>query len=214
MAEPLVLPRVKVCGLRRAADARAAVAAGADAIGLVIHPASPRHLEEREATALAAALPPGVLPVLVCVDALPRRLERLALRVGARAVQLCGGEHAPDWRAFPLPVLRRLAVDAQADRELDAWRDVACGFVLDQPGAPGGTGRGVDLERAARLAAAAPCLLAGGLDASGVAAAVARVRPAGVDASSRLESAPGVKDPARLDAFVRAARAALQEVTA
>jgi len=214
VAEPLRLPRVKVCGLRRAEDVAAAASAGADAIGLVLHPPSPRHVEPREAAALVASLPPGVLPILVTVGARPDALASLARDVGARAVQLCGAEHAADWRGFTLPVLRRLPVDASAEAELDEWCDVAAGFVLDHPAAAGGTGRAVDLALAARLAAAVPCLLAGGLDAANVGAAVERVRPAGVDASSRLESAPGLKDPARIAAFVRAALAAFVEVTA
>jgi phosphoribosylanthranilate isomerase len=214
VAERLRLPRVKVCGLRRTEDAAAAVAAGADALGLVLHPPSPRHLEPREAAELVATLPPDVLPVLVTLERAPEALERLARDLGVRAVQLCGAEHAADWRGFPLPLLRRLPVDASAEAELDEWCDVAAGFVLDHPAAPGGTGRDVDLDLAARLAAAAPCLLAGGLDAGSVSAAVERVRPAGVDASSRLESAPGAKDPARIAAFVRAALAAFQEVNA
>lgn len=214
MAEPFRLPRVKVCGLRRPEDALAVAAAGGGAVGLVLHPPSPRHLEAHEAATLVAALPDHVLPVLVTVDASPAELGRAADACGARAVQLCGNEHAEDWRSFPLPVLRRVAVDQHAERELERWYDVAAGFVLDHPAAAGGTGRCVDLELAARLAASAPCLLAGGLDAQSVAAAVERVRPAGVDASSRLESSPGVKDPARVAAFVRAGLAAMQEVTA
>jgi len=214
VGEVFRLPRVKVCGLRSPREALAVVALGAEAVGLVARPPSPRHVGEHAAARLVSVLPARVLPVLVTVDTSPAALERLARVVGARAVQLCGVEHAQDWRAFPLPVLRRLPVDEQAEGELDAWCDVAAGFVLDHPASPGGTGRRVDLGLAARLAAVAPCLLAGGLDAHSVGPAIEHVRPAGVDASSRLESAPGVKDSARVAAFVRAALAALEEVTA
>jgi phosphoribosylanthranilate isomerase len=160
VAESFRIPRIKVCGVRNAADAVAVASAG------------------------------------------------------VRAVQLCGDELARDWTSFPLPILRRIAVRPGAERELDSWLGIAAGFVLDHPAGPGGTGRAVELELAAQLASRAPCLLAGGLDASNVAGLVERVRPAGVDASSRLESAPGVKDPARVADFVRAARAALAEVPA
>ena len=214
MAEPLRLPRVKVCGLRRRDDVQAVVAAGGEAIGLVAHPSSPRHLDAVSAAGLVAALPDGVLPVLVTVEGSPEEVEREARAFGARAVQLCGRQEPRDWGAFPLPLLRRIGVAGGAERELERWRDVAAGFVLDHPQAPGGTGRAVDLELAARLAASAPCLLAGGLDAHSVGAAIERVRPAGVDASSRLESSPGVKDPARIVAFVRAALTALEGVHA
>jgi phosphoribosylanthranilate isomerase len=214
MAEPFRLPRIKVCGVRAIADAVTVVAAGGDAIGLVRHAPSPRHLEPIQAGLIVAAVPSRVLAVLVAVDAEPAELERAAQLAGAGAVQLCGSERAQDWRWFALPILRRIAVEPGAELELERWSAIASGFVLDHPAAAGGTGQGVDLDLAARLAARAPCILAGGLDASNVALAVERVRPAGVDASSRLESTPGLKDPARIEAFVRAARAALEEVAA
>jgi phosphoribosylanthranilate isomerase len=90
---------------------------------------------------------------------------------------------------------------------IESWRGIAAGFVLDHPSSAGGSGREIDLAIAAELARLAPCLLAGGLDERNVAERVRAVRPAGVDASSRLESAPGHKDPARVTAFIRAARA-------
>jgi len=214
VAEGLTLPRIKVCGLTDAEAARAAAAAGADAIGLVHFAPSPRSLTADEAARLVAGLPEGVLPVAVLVDATPETALAFAQEAGARAVQLCGTERAADWRGFPLAVLRRVAVAEGAAGELAAWRGVALGFVLDHPAGPGGSGRAVDLELAARLAAQAPCLLAGGLDEHNVSARVHAVRPAGVDASSRLELAPGRKDAERVRAFVAAAHAALVEVEA
>ena len=133
---------------------------------------------------------------------------------GASCAQLCGDEDPQAFCELDAPILRRLAVDASAFAELDRWRDVAQGFVLDHPAAAGGTGRAVELELAAELAAQAPCLLAGGLDPDNVAERVRRVRPAGVDASSRLERTPGEKDPERVARFVEAAATALQEVHA
>jgi len=214
VAEPFRMPRVKVCGVRTPDVALAVARAGGDAIGLVEHRPSLRHLEPREAAALIEALPAGLSSILVVVDATPESLERSARAAGVNAVQLCGDERARDWTSFPLPILRRIAVQRGAERELEDWVGVAAGFVLDHPASAGGTGRSVDLELATQLAARAHCLLAGGLDGSNVAACVERVRPVGVDASSRLESAPGVKDLERVDAFVRAARAALAEVPA
>ncbi|HVS18678.1 MAG TPA: phosphoribosylanthranilate isomerase [Planctomycetota bacterium] len=214
MASPPPTPRIKVCGLRDLSAARAALEAGADALGLVHHAASPRHVAPDAARALIAALDTDALCVGVLLDLDPRDALQLARAMGVGALQLCGSEDPRDWGDFELPLLRRLAVDASGERELERWRGVAAGFVLDHPAVPGGGGRAVDLAQAARLARLAPCLLAGGLDRDSVAAAVAAVRPAGVDASSRLESAPGVKDVARVRAFVRAAGAALAEVTA
>ena len=104
-----------------------------------------------------------------------------------------------------------MAAAENAEAEIAAWQGIAAAFVLDHPSAPGGTGLGVDAARAAILARLAPCLLAGGLDEINVRARVHAVAPAGVDASSRLEISPGIKDPARVAAFVRAAVETLQE---
>lgn len=213
------LPRIKVCGLTRRLDVEAALAAGADALGFVHYRPSPRNLTPEAAARLieplgAGATPVLVVPVLVVVDATPERGRALMETTGARALQLCGEQRAPAWVGFDWPILRRLPVGPGAEAEQEAWAGVAAGFVLDHPGGPGGSGHRVDLERAAALAARAPCLLAGGLGPADVAARVAAVRPAGVDASSRLESRPGEKDPVALRAFVRAARSALDRVHA
>jgi phosphoribosylanthranilate isomerase len=209
MADARPLPRVKVCGLTRPEDLAAAVAAGCDAVGLVEHPPSPRAVAARRARELTGELPPEVLPVGVFVDRSPAEVERWLRAAGARAAQLCGAERAEHWRSFAFPLLRRLAVADGALEELERWEGTADGFVLDHPSAPGGTGRAVVLLSAARLASLAPCLLAGGLDGDNVAERVAAVRPAGVDASSALESGPGRKDAGRLRSFVENARRAL-----
>lgn len=205
----VAFPFVKVCGVRTGADAAPALRAGLSAVGLVAHPASPRHVSFDQASAVIAAVPPSVLTVVVLVDRDRALAERWIEKTGAGAVQLCGHEDPAQWTGFRAKVLRRIAVAEGAEREIEAWRSVAALYVLDHPASPGGTGQEVDLARAADLAARAPCLLAGGLDANNVAEYVARVRPHGVDASSRLESAPGKKDPALVLAFVRAAHAAL-----
>ncbi len=207
------MPTVKVCGLTREADLAAAVAAGADAIGLVHYAPSPRHLAPERIEELARAVPEGVLAVLVLVDARPGEAFALAEGAGVGCLQLCGAEQPEDWADAPVPLLRRVGVGEQAGTaaraELDLWSDVAAGFVLDHASSPGGSGRTIDTTLAAGLARRAPCLLAGGLDADNVAGRARRVRPAGVDGSSRLESAPGHKDHDRVRAFVRAAREAL-----
>jgi phosphoribosylanthranilate isomerase len=198
------LPRVKVCGVTVLADVEGGFAHGVDAVGLVRHARSPRYLPEDAAAKLAASLPPGILAVEVLVDAEPDDVS-----MWASVVQLCGGEPPERWFDFRLPILRRLPVEPGSEVILDAWAGVAAGFVLDHPSGPGGTGREVDLALAAELARRAPCLLAGGLDETTVGERIRRVRPAGVDASSRLETAPGRKDPARVAAFAREAASAL-----
>ena len=206
------LPRVKVCGLRRSSEVEAATAAGADAIGLIAVRSSPRFIEAKEARALIQALPSGVQAVAVFTDTTPAEVKAWFATAGADAVQLCGNEQSSQWRDFPVPILRRIAVDNTADDEIERWRRVAAGFVLEHPSQAGGSGLPVDLERAAALCRLGACMLAGGLDATNVAARIRSVVPRGVDASSRLESTPGRKDPALIQAFVLAARAAFEEL--
>jgi len=204
--------RVKVCGLTREEDVAAAIAAGASALGFVEHPPSPRAVTRERGQALIATIAGRVASVAVLVDRDPDFAAAWMRASGATMVQLCGRERAEAWRGFEHPILRRVAADERAEEEIAAWQGIALAIVLDHPSAPGGTGLGVDLARAAILALSAPCLLAGGLDQTNVRARVFAVRPVGVDASSRLEMAPGIKDPARVAAFVRAARETLREI--
>lgn len=202
-------PWIKVCGLTRAADVERAMAGGANLLGFVHYPPSPRSVSLERAAALIAAVPAGFVPVLVVVDPSPAELGDWVESTGAGAVQLCGSESPSAFADLAVPVLRRVGVGPGAADELRTWRSVARAFVLDHPAAPGGTGRGVDLEQARELSASAPCLLAGGLEGGNLEERVARVLPAGVDAASRIEASPGVKDPAALDAYLTAARRAL-----
>ena len=206
------LPRVKVCGLTQAADAHVAIAAGADALGAVHFPPSPRSVEAEAMAVIFAGLPKGVLTVAVVVDLDPAQATSFVARSQVHALQLCGAQHAAAWVDCPTPLLRRIPVDASGAAEIEAWRGIASGFVLDHPQTAGGSSLTVDFALAAELAASAPCLLAGGLSAGNAPDAVAAVRPAGVDASSRLERLPGRKNPAAVLAFVRAAQQALQSI--
>lgn len=205
------LPRIKVCGLTRPEDVRAAVEAGADALGFVSYPPSPRHLEPALMRELVALVPAGLCTVAVLVDMSPAQASEHLAATGLGWVQLCGGERAADWRGFDAPLLRRVGVDQDAAAELERWAQVADGFVLDHASSPGGTGRLVDQDQARELASLAPCLLAGGLGPASVSQAIAAVRPHGVDASSKLEAAAGHKDPAAVLDYVRAARAAFED---
>jgi len=212
MPDAVSIPRVKVCGLTHADDVHVAVEAGAGALGFVLeYEASARSLDAEEAARLTALVPSDRWTVAVMVNADPERALATCRRAGARALQLCGDERPADWSRFPLPILRRLAVDADAPGELEAWLPVAAAFVLDHPSGPGGTGQGVNLELAARLTSVAPCFLAGGLDPDNVADRVQQVRPHGVDAASQLEESPGRKRSSLVHAFVGNATRALEE---
>jgi phosphoribosylanthranilate isomerase len=204
----LAPPRIKVCGITTAADARAAVAAGAEALGVILAP-SPRRVDAGRAREIVNAA--GGIPVAgVFVDAARAEVESAIAATGIAAVQLCGRERAEDFARLPVPLWRRIAVrEPGAAEELRRWLPQASLFVLDHPDSAGGSGRAVDPVLARALAALAPCLLAGGLDAANAGTAAAEVRPYGLDASSRLERAPGLKDHHRVQDFVHAARHAL-----
>lgn len=197
---------VKVCGVRRPQDVEAAAEAGADAIGLVLTEASPRFVPVETAAALAAGSP---LPAFVLtVDAAPEVLLDLAVGVGAAGVQPYGrhaAEAAAAAEAAGLEVLRPAAVDGPVTVEHIPVGQIP---LLDAhvPGLLGGTGVGFD-------PALVPALdrrwvMAGGLGPDNVAAAIRRLRPWGVDASSRLEAAPGRKDPDLIRRFVEEAKTA------
>lgn len=203
---------IKVCGVRRPEVVEAAIAAGADWIGIVLDPRSPRHASDAEAQAVVAAARRHVQVVAVLVDADLPRCEEVVERYRVDALQLHGAADPRLALEAPLPVIPGLNVEAAAILASSLWWP-DCLVLLDASPAegdalPGGTGRRVDLGLAAALARHRPIILAGGLDAGNVGAAIAAVGPAGVDASSRLESAPGIKDPAAVHAFVQAARSA------
>jgi phosphoribosylanthranilate isomerase len=204
---PVAPPRVKICGITRLEDALAAVRLGADALGFNFWPGSKRYLPPAAARPIVRALPPFVTAVGVFVD--PSREEALAAAEasGVQLLQLHGDEPPALCAMLPLPVLKGLRVGGpEALEALDRYPGVA-GFLLDaaSPGY-GGSGQVFDWSLAARAAARATVVLAGGLTPANVAAAVRAVRPWAVDVASGVESAPGVKDHDLMSRFVRAAK--------
>jgi phosphoribosylanthranilate isomerase len=210
---------VKICGIRTLEDARHAVTVGADALGFVFWHMSPRKVAAADAAAIAVALPPSVLRVGVFVDAPRDEVERIAEQVGLDALQLHGEEPPEAIAGLSRPALKALRVGKQfsADEAL-RFSDVTAGIVVDTrlPGEtqlPGGTGVAFDWSLVRDLSSRVPFLmLAGGLHPDNVASAVRAVRPHAVDVSSGVERVPGRKDPARVEAFVAAARAVESEV--
>lgn len=194
---------VKICGLTDPGHVAAAVEAGADAIGFVLTSSSRRITPERAAE-LGALVPPEVLTVGVFRGEDPATVRAAALAAGVRAVQLHG--HHPHGDFTALKDLGRTlirAVDARADLRCGAFDESM--LIVDAPRA--GSGEPWDWS-AVRGRPSGRWLLAGGLAPSNVAEAIAAARPWGVDVSSGVETAPGVKDPALIAAFVDAARAA------
>ena len=198
---------VKVCGLTRLEDARGAREAGADWLGFVLIGQSPRRVEPGEAARIVAAVG-SVGTVAVMVSPTPAAALELARRAGVERVQLHGVDAAAWPDDFPLPASFSVPVapDGSITEPLPPTRHLV---LLDtaHERLAGGTGTPFPWETARVVAASRPVLLAGGLDADNVGAALACVHPYGVDASSRLESEPGVKDPLRVRRFVAAVRA-------
>ena len=203
---------MKVCGITSPEDAVAAAEAGADAIGLVFWPRSPRAVTADEARAICDALPPFVVRVGVFVDAVRDEMARIADSARLDLLQLHGEEPPEAFDGLPRRALKALRVgEGFAPEDALRYEGRAAGLLLDTraAGAPGGSGRAFDWSLARGVREKSRFLmLAGGLAPENLRAAVAAVRPDGVDASSRLESAPGKKDHARVRAFVVAARAA------
>ena len=192
---------VKICGITRPTDAEAAVEAGANALGFVFWPKSPRFVDPYSARAIVAGLPPFVVPVGVFVNQPTEYVKGVAALVGLGAVQLHGDEDAAYLETIRHPVIKAIPVEQGADR-LELWSPRTM-LLLDvrDPVARGGTGRTIDWTAAASIAKRRRCLLAGGLTPDNVAEAVAIVQPYGIDVSSGVERSPGVKDHARIRAL-------------
>lgn len=200
--------RVKICGLTQAADIDAAVAAGADAVGFVFHPSSPRAVTPDQARQLCERLPPFVTAVGLFVDAPVGTVRATLDAVPLELLQFHGEETADDCAACGRRWIKAIRMRPGIDLAAERRRYVgACGLLLDtyEPGQAGGTGKTFDWERVPPELAGS-IVLAGGLDATNVAAAVAGVRPYGVDVSGGVESAKGIKDHAKIFAFMQGVR--------
>jgi phosphoribosylanthranilate isomerase len=214
--------RIKICGICRPEDGAAAAAAGADAIGLVFHPAAPRFISIEQARRILAALPAFVTPVGVFVNATAGHVHETAGALALRHVQL-NGDEPPDAVAelAPLSVIKAVRVERERFGEtLARWREAVRslgltnlkGLVLETAGTgrAGGTGVANDWDAVRRHRAAGdfvglpPVVAAGGLTPETVGAVVRDVRPWAVDVSSGVEESPGRKSVERIAAFVRA----------
>lgn len=206
---------MKICGLTRADDARAAVDAGVDAVGVVLAP-SPRQLSLDEAAAVLAPVPPPVARVGVFVDAAPEFVADAVARLGLTVVQFSGDESPQVCSSAPAPVLKVMQVGTAFDSEgAEPYRGLVAALLLDTlaNGTRGGTGKAFAWHTVHELPAWAPVFVAGGLTPSNVGAAIRILRPFAVDVSSGVEERPRIKDHAKIEAFVAAVRAADQEVS-
>jgi phosphoribosylanthranilate isomerase len=199
---------VKICGITRVEDGLAAAHAGAHAVGLVFHRASPRCVDIGRARAIVDRLPPFVTAVGLFVDPQPDDVARVLREVRLSLLQFHGDE-APELCArFGLPYLKACRVAGGTDLlQYAALHRSAKGLLLDAyvTDAHGGTGRSFDWSMIPRDLPL-PVVLAGGLTSSNVGEAIRVVRPWAVDVSSGVEREPGVKDAAKIAAFMRGVR--------
>lgn len=198
--------RVKICGITRPEDARAAAGLGVDAIGLVFYVPSPRTVTIVQAQSIVAALPPFVTVVGLFVDAAATEVEAVLQAVRIDALQFHGQETAAQCGGYGRPYIKalRMREDIDLTASVDAYAG-ASGVLLDahHEQLAGGTGAVFDWTRVpARLAL--PVILAGGLTPQNVAAAVRQVRPYAVDVSGGVEAAKGIKDQQKMAAFIQA----------
>ncbi|MDR0576919.1 MAG: phosphoribosylanthranilate isomerase [Candidatus Accumulibacter sp.] len=201
--------RIKICGLTRDEDVRAAVDAGADALGFVFYPPSPRHVEPDRAARLARLAPPFVSVVGLFVNAEPCRVHETLAAAPLHLLQFHGDEDEAYCRQFGRPYIKAARMRPGFDLLQYAARFPSAQAILVDAfvDAYGGGGRTFDWNLIPP-GLPGPLVLSGGLDAGNVGEAIARVRPAAVDVSSGVESARGVKDAAKIHAFIAAARAA------
>lgn len=211
--------RIKICGITRVEDALAAARSGADAIGLVFWSGSPRLVAVEKARAIVAALPPFVSVVGLFVDPVPAEVRATLAAVRLDLLQFHGHEAPEFCREFGRPYLKALPVAAGVEEaglvESAARYNDAAGLLFDAPpagGQPGGTGRTFDWNILPKELGR-PIVLSGGLSALNVGDAIRRTRPWGVDVSSGVESVDakgvpikGIKDPARIAAFIKEVR--------
>ena len=205
--------RVKICGITSVGDGLAAARHGADAIGLIFYPPSPRLVTLERAREIAAGLPPFVARVAVFVNPAADDVHAVIRACRPDLLQFHGEETADFCRGFGVPYLRAFRVRPGVDllESLSPFGDAA-GWLLDayRQELYGGTGEAFDWELVPR-SLARPLILSGGLDTENVGAAIRRVRPWAVDVSSGVEAAKGVKDERRIAAFMETVRSADQQ---
>ena len=205
--------RIKICGITRAEDAEAAFGVGADAIGCVFHPASTRAVSVQVAHEISCVVPAFGMMVGLFVNPTVEQVEAVLSSVGLHALQF-HGEETPDFcEQFDRPYLKAVAMNENVDLlDMSQRYQSASALLLDSAhqGQFGGTGQAFDWGLADR-AVSTKAVLAGGLNAGNVRSAIEQVNPIAVDVSSGVERQRGIKDIAKMRAFVEAARGELSQ---
>lgn len=202
------MTRIKICGITRSEDALVCAQAGVDAIGLVFYPPSPRYVTAAQAAAIVRTLPPFITTVGLFVNPAAEQVEALLNEVHLDVLQFHGDEPPEFCAGFGVPYLKAIRVKAGVDLVQCAIRyQKAQGLLLDAyvEGTPGGTGQSFDWELIPAVLPL-PVILSGGLEPANVTDAIRRVRPWAVDVSSGVEASKGIKDAAKIAAFIEGVR--------
>lgn len=208
--------RIKICGLTRPTDARTATDAGVDALGLIFYRPSPRAIDIGVAAEIATDVPAFTAVVGVFVNGSPEDIEKVLAKVPVTCLQFHGDEPAEDCERYGIPYIKTVRMqDGVLPAEIARYHPAARAILLDSyhPQKYGGTGETFPWERA-RDYREKPVVLAGGLSALNVAEAIMLSGAYGVDVSTGVESAPGIKDPRKVTDLVAVVRACNQAVTA
>ena len=199
------MTKIKICGFTNTDNAREAALAGVDAIGLVFYEKSPRNVDINTAREIVAALPPFVNRVGLFVNANPSFIDEVLCEVPLDTLQFHGDEGVIDCTQYQMPFIKsvRVSLDTNVTQIADDFSQ-ASALLLDSYNSHtyGGTGEVFDWSLAC-VEIELPIILAGGLNSDNVAKAIKQVRPYAVDASSGVESEPGVKDVDKIRAFIR-----------
>ncbi len=202
------MTEIKFCGMTRLSDALVAAENGANALGFIFYPRSPRYLPPEKARELIRRLPPEVIRVGVFVNEAVEKVKEIYHICGLDLVQLHGDENPDYCRRFPAPMLIR-AVSPRNGADLAVLNRYSCrAFLLDRREGTlyGGTGGISNWELGRRIRERFPLILAGGLNPENVMTAIENVLPHAVDINSGVESAPGIKDPEKIRAVLAAVR--------
>ena len=199
------MTKVKICGFTEPNNARDAALAGVDAIGLVFYDKSPRNVDIHSAQKIIEVLPPFINRVGLFVNANPSFIDEILCEVPLDTLQFHGDESVLDCAQYQMPFIKSLRVKPDTNvKEIAENFSSASALLLDSfsPSGYGGTGESFDWSLAC-VKISLPIILAGGLTVDNVADAIKQVNPYAVDASSGVESAPGVKDIDKIEAFIR-----------
>lgn len=200
--------RVKICGITRSEDALAVAASGADSIGLVFYEKSSRNVSIAQAREIVAVLPPFIAVTGLFLNADEALIQETVAQLPLTLLQFHGDESPPECDGYDLPYIKVIGMQENTDVQAYADQFVdAAGFLLDShaQGAAGGTGETFNWQQFPQNLGK-PVMLAGGLNPDNIAAAIHTAKPWGVDLSSGVESSPGIKDHAKIEALMNEVR--------